>query len=142
MDQLVYQRLRDATGRAFAGSPVLFAYVFGSVATGRNRPESDIDVAVYLDPSIPSDRFLDVTLDLAQRLAAASGMSKIDLVILNEAPLALLGRIIRERLLLYSRDEPARVRFESLTLREFFDFEIHARALNQRLLQDIAEGRR
>lgn len=142
MDTNLHQRLRDAAERAFAGSPVLFAYLFGSVASGRNRPDSDIDVGVCLEPSVDTDQFLDLRLSLAGRLAAESGLGDIDLLILNEAPLPLLGRAIRERLVLYSRDEPARVRFESRGLREFFDFEIHARPLDRQFLQDIAEGRR
>jgi predicted nucleotidyltransferase len=44
-------RLREAAELVFDQSPVCFAYLFGSAATGRDRPDSDIDVAVYLDPS-------------------------------------------------------------------------------------------
>jgi uncharacterized protein len=65
----------------------------------------------------------------------------VEIVVLNEAPLPLAGRILRNRTVLYSRDEPARVRYESLTLRMFFDFEIHARPLAEELLKGIAEGR-
>ena len=142
MDTALYQSLHDSADRAFTGSPVLFAYLFGSVAAGRNRRGSDIDVAVYLEPSVSPDRFLDFRLSLVGRLAAASGLGDIDLLILNEAPLPVLGRAIQERAVFYSRDEPARVRFESRGLREFFDFEIHARPLDRQFLQDIAEGRR
>ena len=142
MDTGLYESLRDAATRAFADSPVLFAYLFGSVAAGRNGPHSDVDVAVYLEPSVDADRFLDLRLSLAGRVAEASGLGNVDLLILNEAPLRVLGRAIQERVVLYSRDEPARVRFESRCLREFFDFEIHARALDRKFLQDVADGRR
>jgi predicted nucleotidyltransferase len=142
MDTALYRRLQDAAARAFGDSPVLFAYLFGSVATGRNRVGSDVDVAVYLEPSVDPERFLDLRLSLAGRLAAAAGLGNIDLLILNEAPLRLRGRAIQQRAVLYSRDEPARVRFESRCLREFFDFELHARPLDRKFLQDIAEGRR
>lgn len=126
----------------FAGAPVWFAYLFGSVATGRDRPGSDADVAVYLDPSVASDLLLDVELELGRKLEEAAGAGPIDLVVMNAAPLALLGRILRDRLVIYSRDEPARVRFESRTFREFCDFDLHARELDRQLLRAIAEGRR
>jgi predicted nucleotidyltransferase len=40
----------ESLGRALERCPhVVFAYLFGSAATGRLRPLSDVDVAVYLD---------------------------------------------------------------------------------------------
>ncbi len=141
MTQSVTDRLREEGAEAFRDSPVLFAYLFGSVAAGRARPGSDVDVAVFLEPRVPAHRFLDLSLDLAGRLSA-SGVGAIEVTVLNEAPLALRGRAVRERIVLYSRDEPARVRFESATLREFFDFQIHAVPLDRKFLGDTVEGRR
>jgi len=66
----------------------------------------------------------------------------VEVVVLNDAPLPLMGRAVKERTVIYSRDEPARVAFESLTIREFLDSEIHARPLDERFLRDIATGRR
>lgn len=121
---------------------MVFSYVFGSVATGLDRTDSDVDVAVYLDPTVPTARFLDASLDLTDRLSEASGVGRIEVLVLNDAPLPLRGRVARERVVLYSRDEAARVRFESRTLREFFDHEIHARPLDEKFLRDTAQGRR
>lgn len=136
------EQLREAAVRSFRDTPVLFAYLFGSVAVGRARLGSDVDVAVYLEPPFPPDRALDASLDLARRLSAASRVGGIEVTVLNQAPLPLRGRVVRERVVLYSRDEPARVRFESATLEEFFDFEVHARPLDEKFLRDVAEGRR
>lgn len=121
---------------------MLFAYLFGSVATGRVRSGSDVDVAVYLEPGPALDRALETSLDLAGRLSSASGVGNTEVTVLNEASLPLRGRAVRERVMLFSRDEPARVRFESMTLREFFDFQIHAVPLDMKFLSDTAEGRR
>jgi predicted nucleotidyltransferase len=138
----VLGRLRDSAPRAFQGTPVVFAYLFGSVAAERAGPSSDVDVAVYAEPGFPVERHLDLSLDLARRLSEASGVGGIEVLVLNDAPLPVRGRAVRERVVLYSRDESARVAYESRTLREFFDFEIHARPLDERMLRDIAEGRR
>ena len=121
---------------------MIFAYLFGSQATGRAHRLSDVDIAVYLDDSISPESYLDRRLSLAEALSTRARAGDVEVVVLNDAPLPLAGRIVRDRTVLYSRDEPARVRYESLTLRMFFDFEIHARPLALERLRSIAEGRR
>jgi hypothetical protein len=142
MNEQFRQRLRVAAKRAFKDSSVVFAYLFGSTATGRARPGSDLDIAVHVDSTIASERYLDLSLELAGRLSTELGVGNVDVLVLNEAPLPVLGRAIQQRVVIYSRDEPSRVRFESRAFREFFDFQIHARPLDEKLLRDMAEGRR
>ena len=135
------ERLESAAAAVFRDTPVLFAYLFGSFAAGTARAGSDVDVAVYLEPEA-IHQALEVSLSVAGALSRASGIGDIDVTVLNQVPLPLRGRVVRERLVIYSRDEPARVRFESLTLREFFDFQLHALPLDLELLRATAEGRR
>ena len=137
----VIDRLKDAAERVLPEAPVLFAYVFGSVARGESTRHSDIDVAVYVDPATRRDA-LDLSFDIADRLEEAARAGDIEVVILNDVPLRLAGRAIQERIVVYSRDECARVAYESLTLREFLDFEMHARSLDEQFLRDLAAGRR
>jgi hypothetical protein len=89
---------------------------------------------------MPADAVLDLRLRLGADLERRAGVGEIDLVILNDLPLRVRGRAIRERVVIYSRDEALRVRFESLTMREFLDFEIHAEPLDRALLGRIAAG--
>lgn len=134
--------LRARAPGVFDAAPVAFAYLFGSQATGRAGPRSDVDVALYLDPEPPAGRALDVTLDLAGALERAVGVGPVEVVVLQTTPLRLLGRILRERVVVHSRDEPLRVRFESEATRRFLDFDLHARRLDAELLRATAEGRR
>ncbi len=137
----VLQRLRDRAAEAFDGSPVLFAYLYGSQATGRAHPRSDVDVAVYLDESTAPDQYLEVSLRLAGDLERSCGVGPVEaLLVLNGSRIELAGRVLAEREVLYSRDEPARVRYESLTFRQFHDFEQHARPLRRSRLAAIARG--
>jgi uncharacterized protein len=141
MAEDILSRLREASSEAFEGEPVVFAYLFGSQATGRTHPRSDVDVGVYLENSVPPERYLDLRLSLPRALEKAR-VGNVEVIVLNDARLALRGRVLRDGKLLYSRNEPARVRYASKTLREFFDFEIHARPLDEKFLRDIAAGRR
>lgn len=136
-------RLRHAASAAFEHEPVVFAYLFGSQTTGEARRGSDVDAAVYVDETVPEDTYLDLSLRLARGLESSAAVGPIEaLVVLNDAPLPLAGRIRRQRRIIYSRDEPARVRYESRIARLFNDFELHAAERDRERLRAIAEGRR
>jgi predicted nucleotidyltransferase len=128
--------------RAFAGEPVIAAYLFGSVARGDARPDSDVDIAVLLEPTVAADQRFQTGRRVARRLTEQTGFGAIDVVVLDDVPLALRGRVLREAVLLHGAKRPERVSYESRTLREFTDFEVHARPLNRALLAAIAAGRR
>lgn len=137
----VAERLRAGAGEVFEGTPVLFAYLFGSHVTGRAHVRSDVDVAVYLEEGGPPGRSLDLSLRLAGALERTCRVAPVEaLVVLNEAPIALAGRVLAGRTVIYSRDEPARVAFESRTFRMFCDFERHAEPLRRQRLAAIAQG--
>jgi predicted nucleotidyltransferase len=93
---------------ALARTPgVVSAYLFGSLAEGREHRESDVDLGLLLDRRIyPSraERF-DVRLRLIPHLQAAAGR-EVDLVILNDAPPHLARRIMAHgrRLILVDAD--------------------------------------
>ncbi len=90
-------------GGGFPG--IVAAYLFGSVAEGRDHRDSDVDVGVLLDRRIfpsPGDRF-------QQRLALSSALSSVkgraaDVVILNDAPPTFSRRVIRG-MRIFCRDE-------------------------------------
>jgi predicted nucleotidyltransferase len=105
---------------------VVFAYLFGGVGAGRVGPLSDVDVAVYLDESVDP---VEKRLEAIGVVTAHLGTDEVDLVVLNTAPTALTGRILQSRRVILDRDPFRRHRFESLALREFFDFRIFERRL-------------
>lgn len=134
LDASVQDRLRACLAQA--SSPVVAAYLFGSAARGETTPLSDVDIALYLDE--PSrDRRVEAYLGLRRRLAQALANGPVDLVLLNDAPPALAGRIIAGDLL-YSADERERIRLETTILSQYqdllpilkqYDRLLHARAL-------------
>ena len=120
-----------------ADTRVRFAYVFGSVAAGTARPDSDIDLAVSV---FPRGTLLD-DARLHDALAAALGREDVDLVVLEDAPLWLAYRVVGGRPI-YSRDDVARVRHRAFVEHDFLDFKpyhdaylaaVHQRARSGRL---------
>lgn len=99
---------------------IAFGYLFGSRAKGSERPDSDVDVAVWLD--VDRARLGEVALELAGRVSSQLGLDA-DVVDLNRAPLLLRHTVLRQGRLLFERDHTARVGFESRTLVEAIDFE-------------------
>jgi len=98
---------------------VVFAYLFGSLTKGKVNPLSDIDVALYLKKGT---NFAREKMVILEELIDILGTDEIDLVILNVAPLTLRARIVGNKKILVDKDPFLRHSFESLVLREYFDF--------------------
>jgi predicted nucleotidyltransferase len=132
-------RLRCAAAAEFSGAGVQFAYLFGSHARGQAREGSDVDVAVHFIEDVPPEQYLERATMLSGRLARRAGVGPIDgLVVLNEAPLRLVGRVLRDRVVLLGQDDPARVDFEMRMGKQAMDFEVRAAALDRALLATMA----
>jgi len=111
---------------------ILFAYLFGSFGRGKRFPLSDVDIAVYLkEPSNVQQKKMEILGKLIDILET----DEIDLVILNIAPLPLRMRILENKKVVADREPFFRHRYESLTMREYFDFSIlEKQILNRRFL--------
>jgi len=97
---------------------VIFAYLFGSHARGEAGKLSDIDVAVYLDPSLSQDAMWDIFLDILSHLSFRD--VEVDVILLNTASYRLAFEALRGKLL-FSRDEGMRKEFIYRTLRTYLD---------------------
>lgn len=102
-----------------ADDRVAAAWLFGSEARGEARPDSDIDVGVlFVDP--PLRTLLGQPWTLADELSRLTGRP-VDLVVLNDAPVDLIHRVLRDGRLLLGHDSPERVRFEVRSRNEYWD---------------------
>ena len=93
-------------------------WVFGSVARGEERPDSDIDVAVL--PSGAGMTF-DRQLTLAARLEAVTGR-RVDLVVLGLRELVLCHEVLTLGCLVHEADRERRIDFVSDALVRASDF--------------------
>ena len=131
-----------AVSRCVARRPeIQAAYVFGSVASGRARADSDVDVAVLIDRRVPPGRILKYRLKLMADLGTALHRSDVEVVILNEASPLLAHRVLSQGTLVFERSASARVRFQTKTAGLYLDliptFETHIRYLKR----NVREGR-
>ncbi|MGB9150218.1 MAG: nucleotidyltransferase domain-containing protein [Burkholderiales bacterium] len=90
-DKSTYQQaLDDQLRQVFAGFPqITLALLFGSVAAGRHRADSDLDIAV----SAHSPLGYDEKIALVSALAECTGRA-IDLIDLSTVTEPLLGQIV------------------------------------------------
>lgn len=112
-------RLATLDGVIEAVPGVRFAYLFGSQSTSRAGPLSDVDIAVYLDESVDAFATKLALVDVVSRHVRSD---RVDVVVLNSAPIALAGRVLTTRRVIVERDPSARHRYESSTIRQFADF--------------------
>ncbi len=125
--------LRDFFGRE---AEVRLAYLFGSAARSEEGPLSDVDIAVLVDEGLDSKRRFDLKLDLIGRVCKILKTDKVDLVLLNDAPLSLSYNVIKDGLCLKSTERD-RVSFEGRVLSMYLDrkyfFDRHAREALKRM---------
>lgn len=99
-------------------SEIVLAYLYGSFLEGDFR---DIDVAAYLT-EISKGEALQYELNMENELKELIGFP-FDVRILNYAPLPFRFNVIKNGILLLSKDERVRCDFECLTIVEYHDFD-------------------
>lgn len=95
------------------------AYLFGSVARGDARSGSDIDIGL-LYPSPPTPTLEAQPFLVTGELESLFGR-KVDIVVLNTAPVDLVHRVLRDGILLLQPNPSARIAFEVRARNEYFD---------------------
>lgn len=138
-------RLRE---RLMGETDVAVAYLFGSRAHGDSGPLSDVDVAVLLlGGEAPGRRELELRAVIEGVIATETvgstggGPPRVDLVILNDAPVSVAYRVLAQGTLLLSRDERARVAHWVDTVDRYLDMAPLRATLAEGLGHRLEEGR-
>ncbi len=110
---------RLASDLAARSPAIAFAYLFGSVARGDHQPASDIDIAIFPARSHSADPFptvLDLEADLARIFRR-----EVQVIDLRRAPVDLVFRILRDKVVLVDHDRSERLAFEVRARNEYWD---------------------
>lgn len=99
-----------------------FAFVFGSAAEGGSTAASDLDVGAWWGEEAPAPWDVPVP-------------AGVDLLVLDEAPLEIAGRVALRGRLLFDDDPPARVGWQATTRRIYLDEEDRQRRLDDEFLR-------
>ena len=120
MDEKRIQKIQEIFLEAAVGFPqIRLGYLFGSRAGGLDGPVSDWDMAVLADRGAANpDLRSCLTVQLAKRLEGG----KIDLILLNTAPVELAFSVISTGEILYERDVATRVDYEARVMGLYFDY--------------------
>ena len=105
-----------------------FAFLHGSAARGEARPDSDLDVAAWWSAAPPPA--FEVLLP-----------SDIDLMVLNDAPLELAGRVAVDGVLLFDEDPAVRVHWVAQTRKIYFDERPRIERSHREFAESLLRGR-
>jgi predicted nucleotidyltransferase len=128
-------RLRE---RAASLPEVRLAVLFGSMARGQGRKDSDVDLGLLLKPVSRRER-----LHVEAELARAAGR-EVDFINLDEAPPLLRFEITRDGVVILEREEGLWTRFKVKAMVDWWDWAPNARFLAKaavrRLREKVANG--
>ncbi len=114
--------------------------LFGSRARGNHRPDSDLDVAVIPRIDDPRTR-RRLRLAVAVALAHLAPEGRVDVVLLDDAPVLLRQRVMEHGRLLLGHDQAVWRRLRVQTMREYHDQEWARRLLMTAQRRRLLEGR-
>jgi uncharacterized protein len=105
----------------FSAQPqdLVAVYLFGSVARQASRGTSDVDIGL-LYREAPPPTLCGPTARVEDELEGILGR-QVEAVVLNNAPVDLVHRVLRDGEVVYQGDRSARIRFEVAARREYFD---------------------
>jgi predicted nucleotidyltransferase len=107
-------------------------YLFGSQVDGKLGPMSDYDFAILMDHGTTNGK---MQAQLTHLLGGQVGVPRVDVVLLNQATIALTHAVIAQGQLVYQRDVATRVEYEAQVMSLYGDYLPVLRAQRAELLK-------
>jgi uncharacterized protein len=121
----ILEKLNALPGKINNDKDIIALIVFGSAATGKLKPLSDIDLAVLLDDKMNKNQLFEKELDLRSEISQILGSEEFDLVNMNLSPARFVHNILREGKLLFCKNKSVLVDFIEKNTREYLDFKYY-----------------
>lgn len=121
----------------FAKKPICLVYLFGSKATGRGKPYSDIDIAVLFSEKLSGQERFDLKLKILSDISLILKTDAIDIVDLSTASSFLKYEAIKNRQEIFVKSESKRVDFETQVLSEYFDMQYYLKRHIEKGFMDL-----
>lgn len=118
---------------------VELAYLFGSVAQQRAGKLSDVDLAIFLDESLDKYERFKIKLRLISDLEDILKTDRLDLVIMNDAPISLNFEIIKANYPLFIRDKNLKVDLEQYIMSRYLDRQYYNKRWADNLIKKTAK---
>lgn len=118
---------------------VRLAYLFGSQASGKTGPMSDVDLGILFSEDVDIQQVLS---EIAHRISKVVHGKAVDIVSLNNAPVELAYAVIAQGFCIYRVNEAERVEFEAQVLGEYGDYLPVLRGMRQDILEGEKHGHR
>jgi len=100
---------------------VLAAYIFGSVASATQRPDSDVDIALLVSDKVMRGDAFQYRLNAMTDLMGILKRDDVDLTLLNQASPLLAHRVLSKGKLILERSASARVAFQVRAVNRYLD---------------------
>lgn len=137
LEQDTIKHIRQKLGRYFEDKEeFLAAYLYGSAACGKNKTESDVDIAILTTP------YKDTMESLKARIRCETEISALlkkecDLVFLQEAGELLTFQILKNGIVIFERDREAHRSFRAYRLIQCLDFQFLEKRMQKGMVSSM-----
>ena len=123
--------LKKLVEKAREDPQLLAIFLFGSFARGDERPDSDVDVCLVLEPGMYTK------LELSEKKIEYLKYFNLDVKIFQQLPIYIRHRVLKEGKTLFCRDEDRLYELAFRTAQQFEDF----KHIYRTYLDEVARGR-
>lgn len=122
-------------------SEIEFAFIFGSFARNEDTQLSDIDIAIYQAKHKSKYEILMFEFEVEAKLTERIPAQKFDVRCLNNAPIVVIGKIINEGKLLFTRDEEFLTDYIELNRLKYMDYLIVYKPMLEKRYEELLDGK-
>jgi hypothetical protein len=138
--QKLDEKLKNLTNIVKDDPNINVLYHFGSFVKGTSNKLSDLDFGILLSRNVPIKLAFDLRLKYIVQFSKILSSDKVDVIILNNAPLHLAYEVVSLRNILFEHDSLHRIEFEVNTINRFLDFKPFFRTQISYVKDQITKG--